>query len=28
VYGEGPKEGCSDAAMSDRATYEISPIHP
>jgi len=25
VYGEGPKEGCSDAAMSDRATYETSP---
>jgi hypothetical protein len=25
VYGQGPKEACSDAAMSDRATYEISP---
>jgi hypothetical protein len=25
VYGYGPKEGCSDAAISDRATYETSP---
>jgi len=25
VYGYSPKEGCSDAAMSDRPTYETSP---